>query len=46
MYALLLEDNRRVIHLKTDIGKADVYCDDTLIDIFKKLTKIDEKNLR
>lgn len=46
VYALLKDDNRRVLHLTTKTGKADVYSDDTLMDIFKKLTKIDEKSLK
>lgn len=46
VYALLKSDNRRVLHLKTKTGQTDIYFDDTLIDIFKKLTKIDEKSLK
>lgn len=46
VYALLNEDSRRVLHIKTQTGKTDVFFDDTLIDVFKKLTKIDEKNLK
>lgn len=46
VYALLKDDNRKVLHLTTKEGKVDVYMDDTLLDIFRKLTRLDERTLK